>query len=214
MDGEQTLLSSPKAPKGSSYNTFSSEGMRKRPALVPSDGFLLHEVSQHDTLEGIALKYNVTIQEIMRANKLFNRDAALMRKNLKIPRSAAAGESAAEALGELARERTSPAPSDERVAAVVEEIRRAAGMSAAVARRLVEEHGANSVLCLQKYWEEQQKAPPQLHHIKPDRDNGPRIEQMSVEDAEGEGGLFRRTRRDSRKRSVKMDEYSDNFFSL
>lgn len=44
-----------------------------------------HPVSSGDTLQGIALKYGVTMEQIKRANKLFTSDCIFLRKTLHIP---------------------------------------------------------------------------------------------------------------------------------
>ncbi|XP_053321173.1 lysM and putative peptidoglycan-binding domain-containing protein 2 [Spea bombifrons] len=53
---------------------------------VPWAGkFIEHHVSPGDTLQGIALKYGVTMEQIKRANKLFSTDCIFLRKSLSIP---------------------------------------------------------------------------------------------------------------------------------
>ncbi|KAG8440487.1 hypothetical protein GDO86_006296 [Hymenochirus boettgeri] len=44
-----------------------------------------HRLSPSDTLQGIALKYGVTMEQIKRANKLFSNDCIFLRKSLNIP---------------------------------------------------------------------------------------------------------------------------------
>ncbi|XP_063301765.1 lysM and putative peptidoglycan-binding domain-containing protein 2 [Pelobates fuscus] len=44
-----------------------------------------HRLSPTDTLQGIALKYGVTMEQIKRANKLFSTDCIFLRKSLSIP---------------------------------------------------------------------------------------------------------------------------------
>uniref|UniRef100_A0A8D0EBX3 LysM and putative peptidoglycan-binding domain-containing protein 2 n=1 Tax=Salvator merianae TaxID=96440 RepID=A0A8D0EBX3_SALMN len=44
-----------------------------------------HRLSAGDTLQGIALKYGVTMEQIKRANKLFTNDCIFLRKTLNIP---------------------------------------------------------------------------------------------------------------------------------
>ncbi|XP_029431278.1 lysM and putative peptidoglycan-binding domain-containing protein 2 [Rhinatrema bivittatum] len=50
-----------------------------------AERYLQHRVSAGDTLQGIALKYGVTMQQIKRANKLFTTDCIFLRKSLNIP---------------------------------------------------------------------------------------------------------------------------------
>jgi len=51
--------------------------------VLTADGFISHEVQKTDTLEGLALKYNVTVPEIKKTNKMFAN--AITHKFLKIP---------------------------------------------------------------------------------------------------------------------------------
>ncbi|CAI9575657.1 unnamed protein product [Staurois parvus] len=50
-----------------------------------AERFIEHTVSPSDTLQGIALKYGVTMEQIKRANKLFSTDCIFLRKSLNIP---------------------------------------------------------------------------------------------------------------------------------
>lgn len=47
--------------------------------------FIEHRVTDSDTLQGIALKYGVTMEQVKRANKLFSNDCIFLRNNLNIP---------------------------------------------------------------------------------------------------------------------------------
>ncbi|KAF7656622.1 hypothetical protein LDENG_00038650 [Lucifuga dentata] len=47
--------------------------------------FIEHRVTDSDTLQGIALKYGVTMEQIKRANKLFSNDCIFLRNSLSIP---------------------------------------------------------------------------------------------------------------------------------
>uniref|UniRef100_A0A3Q3XF26 LysM and putative peptidoglycan-binding domain-containing protein 2 n=1 Tax=Mola mola TaxID=94237 RepID=A0A3Q3XF26_MOLML len=47
--------------------------------------YLEHRVTDGDTLQGIALKYGVTMEQIKRANKLFSNDCIFLRNSLHIP---------------------------------------------------------------------------------------------------------------------------------
>ncbi|XP_077444091.1 lysM and putative peptidoglycan-binding domain-containing protein 2 [Stigmatopora argus] len=47
--------------------------------------FIEHRVTQSDTLQGIALKYGVTMEQIKRANKLFSNDCIFLKDILNIP---------------------------------------------------------------------------------------------------------------------------------
>ncbi|KAL1122782.1 hypothetical protein AAG570_003108 [Ranatra chinensis] len=47
--------------------------------------FLRHSVLETDTLQGLALKYGVTMEQIRRANRLWANDSLFLRKSLLIP---------------------------------------------------------------------------------------------------------------------------------
>lgn len=47
--------------------------------------YIEHRVTDSDTLQGIALKYGVTMEQIKRANKLFNNDCIFLKSILNIP---------------------------------------------------------------------------------------------------------------------------------
>ncbi|KAI4894451.1 hypothetical protein NFI96_023813 [Prochilodus magdalenae] len=47
--------------------------------------YVEHRVADGDTLQGIALKYGVTMEQIKRANKLFSNDCIFLRHSLSIP---------------------------------------------------------------------------------------------------------------------------------
>ncbi|XP_077119865.1 lysM and putative peptidoglycan-binding domain-containing protein 2 [Ranitomeya variabilis] len=50
-----------------------------------AERYIEHPVSPGDTLQGIALKYGVTMEQVKRANKLFSTDCIFLRKSLNIP---------------------------------------------------------------------------------------------------------------------------------
>lgn len=50
-----------------------------------SDGYLLHHIVKSDTLQGIAIKYNVPVSTLKQANKLHT-DQIHERRHLKIPK--------------------------------------------------------------------------------------------------------------------------------
>jgi len=56
------------------------------------EGSILHQVSRKDTLQGLALKYDTQIHEIMRANNLWNSDDIHGHKTLLIPKSQSPSE--------------------------------------------------------------------------------------------------------------------------
>ncbi|XP_070764937.1 lysM and putative peptidoglycan-binding domain-containing protein 2 [Enoplosus armatus] len=47
--------------------------------------YIEHRVTDTDTLQGIALKYGVTMEQVKRANKLFSNDCIFLRNSLNIP---------------------------------------------------------------------------------------------------------------------------------
>ncbi|KAG9337020.1 hypothetical protein AGOR_G00001740 [Albula goreensis] len=50
-----------------------------------SEKYIEHRVTDGDTLQGISLKYGVTMEQIKRANKLFGNDCIFLRNSLNIP---------------------------------------------------------------------------------------------------------------------------------
>ncbi|XP_019359764.1 PREDICTED: lysM and putative peptidoglycan-binding domain-containing protein 2 isoform X3 [Gavialis gangeticus] len=50
-----------------------------------AERYVEHRLRAGDTLQGIALKYGVTMEQIKRANKLFTNDCIFLRKTLNIP---------------------------------------------------------------------------------------------------------------------------------
>ncbi|CAH1164118.1 unnamed protein product [Phaedon cochleariae] len=53
--------------------------------LTRNENYIKHFVSNADTLQGISLKYNVTIEQIRRANKLWASDSLFLKEFLLIP---------------------------------------------------------------------------------------------------------------------------------
>ncbi|XP_034050275.1 lysM and putative peptidoglycan-binding domain-containing protein 2 [Thalassophryne amazonica] len=47
--------------------------------------YIEHRVTDSDTLQGVALRYGVTMEQIKRANKLFSNDCIFLRNSLNIP---------------------------------------------------------------------------------------------------------------------------------
>ncbi|KAJ8398231.1 hypothetical protein AAFF_G00428010 [Aldrovandia affinis] len=47
--------------------------------------YIVHRVTDTDTLQGIALKYGVTMQHVKRVNKLYANDCVFLRNSLNIP---------------------------------------------------------------------------------------------------------------------------------
>ncbi|KAF6257014.1 hypothetical protein COO60DRAFT_49052 [Scenedesmus sp. NREL 46B-D3] len=55
------------------------------PSNTRSDGFVYHKVSKLDTLAGLAIKYNITVSDIKRANGILSDNAFFAREFIKIP---------------------------------------------------------------------------------------------------------------------------------
>nr|BAH71864.1 ACYPI003012 [Acyrthosiphon pisum] len=53
--------------------------------FVRNEHFIKHVVTETDTLQGLALKYGVTTEQIRNANRLFTNDSLFLREHLNIP---------------------------------------------------------------------------------------------------------------------------------
>ncbi|KAG7276874.1 hypothetical protein CRUP_008011 [Coryphaenoides rupestris] len=62
-----------------------SYGSTASVAASLGEKFVEHRVADSDTLQGIALKYGVTMEQVKRANKLFGNDCIFLRASLSIP---------------------------------------------------------------------------------------------------------------------------------
>ncbi|KAL1007548.1 hypothetical protein UPYG_G00088210 [Umbra pygmaea] len=62
-----------------------SYGSTASVAASLGEKYIEHRVTDSDTLQGIALKYGVTMEQIKRANKLFSNDCIFLRNSLHIP---------------------------------------------------------------------------------------------------------------------------------
>ncbi|XP_006001976.1 lysM and putative peptidoglycan-binding domain-containing protein 2 [Latimeria chalumnae] len=78
-ESESELSQSLARTKTRSYGSIASV-----PAPL-AEKYLEHRVDAGDTLQGIALRYGVTMEQIKRANKLFTSDCIFLRKTLSIP---------------------------------------------------------------------------------------------------------------------------------
>ncbi|XP_043222701.1 lysM and putative peptidoglycan-binding domain-containing protein 1-like isoform X2 [Amphibalanus amphitrite] len=72
---EQWLISSGGQRK---YGTTSSHTTRR-------ERLIQYDVQENDTLQGIALKFNVTMEQLKRANKLWTNDSLHVRRTLLVP---------------------------------------------------------------------------------------------------------------------------------
>ncbi|XP_015198353.1 lysM and putative peptidoglycan-binding domain-containing protein 2 [Lepisosteus oculatus] len=62
-----------------------SYGSTASVAAPLAEKYIVHRVTASDTLQGIALRYGVTMEQIKRANKLFSNDCIFLRTTLSIP---------------------------------------------------------------------------------------------------------------------------------
>ncbi|XP_066269904.1 lysM and putative peptidoglycan-binding domain-containing protein 2-like [Branchiostoma lanceolatum] len=77
-ESKKSLLSTPGGGKvGRSYGSTKKFQVQER--------YFTHQVSPNETLQGISLKYGVTMEQIRRANKLYTNDSLFLRKTLNIP---------------------------------------------------------------------------------------------------------------------------------
>lgn len=53
--------------------------------VMKNENYIKHFVSSTDTLQGIALKYGVSMEQIRRANRLYASDSLFLREHLLIP---------------------------------------------------------------------------------------------------------------------------------
>ncbi|KAL4613334.1 lysM and putative peptidoglycan-binding domain-containing protein 2 [Arapaima gigas] len=78
-ESESELSQSLARTKTRSYGSTASV------AAPLGEKYIEHRVTASDTLQGIALKYGVTMEHIKRANKLFSNDCIFLRTTLSIP---------------------------------------------------------------------------------------------------------------------------------
>jgi LysM repeat protein len=76
--GEEKVTFGKIAKSQSHYGTTSK-------ASSHLEAFLKHKVQVGDTLQGVAVKYGVTIEQIKRANSLWTNDSLFLREYLLIP---------------------------------------------------------------------------------------------------------------------------------
>ncbi|XP_053658031.1 lysM and putative peptidoglycan-binding domain-containing protein 1 [Anopheles marshallii] len=62
-----------------------SGGSRSPAALQPTDALIRHDVERTDTLQGLALKYGCSMEQIRRVNRLLPTDTIFLRPFLMIP---------------------------------------------------------------------------------------------------------------------------------
>lgn len=78
MDERVSIRDSAKSLK--KYGSISKNNNFKKP-----ETYIKHMISSTDTLQGIALKYGVTTEQIRRANRLWANDSLFLRESLLIP---------------------------------------------------------------------------------------------------------------------------------
>lgn len=67
-------------------NRTKSYGSLVRSPVSPvQQGRVKHQVQPGDTLQGLALKYGVSMEQIKRANRLYTNDSIFLKKSLSIP---------------------------------------------------------------------------------------------------------------------------------
>ncbi|XP_040155494.1 uncharacterized protein LOC120895859 isoform X2 [Anopheles arabiensis] len=62
-----------------------SGGSRSPAALQPTDALIRHDVERTDTLQGLALKYGCSMEQIRRVNRLLPTDTIFLRPFLMVP---------------------------------------------------------------------------------------------------------------------------------
>lgn len=70
---------------GSGSCGTSSGGGSRSPALLATEALIRHDVERTDTLQGIALKYGCSMEQIRRINRLLPTDTIFLRPFLMIP---------------------------------------------------------------------------------------------------------------------------------
>uniref|UniRef100_A0A3P9JSX8 LysM and putative peptidoglycan-binding domain-containing protein 1 n=1 Tax=Oryzias latipes TaxID=8090 RepID=A0A3P9JSX8_ORYLA len=86
MSGQRAALPSGRGGllRGSRAMSYGSL-MRSSPASPVRQRHVEHTVQSGDTLQGLALKYGVSMEQIKRANRLYTNDSIFLKKSLSIP---------------------------------------------------------------------------------------------------------------------------------
>lgn len=69
----------------SGTQTRSYGSLVKSPRLPVQEQWIEHEVKPGDTLQGLAVKYGVSMEQIKRTNRLYTSDSIFLKKTLSIP---------------------------------------------------------------------------------------------------------------------------------
>ncbi|XP_038623124.1 lysM and putative peptidoglycan-binding domain-containing protein 2 [Tachyglossus aculeatus] len=84
--GELSPVLAAARPRPRSYGSTAPADPARPPGPRPGPPrSLQHRVATGDTLQGIALKFGVTMEQIKRANKLFTNDCIFLKETLNIP---------------------------------------------------------------------------------------------------------------------------------
>jgi len=80
------LPNSEPTPETEISRTVSQKNLDFDNVQVDSDtGMIIHTLRSRETLQGLALMYHVTVQEIKKINKIFNEQSLLLKKQILIP---------------------------------------------------------------------------------------------------------------------------------
>lgn len=69
--------------RGSRTRSYGS--LVRSPLSAVRQGRIEHEIEPGETLQGLALKYGVSMEQIKRANRLYTNDSIFLKKSLSIP---------------------------------------------------------------------------------------------------------------------------------
>nr|CAG4644308.1 EOG090X0DPX [Lepidurus arcticus] len=68
-----------------SVRKYGSTAQHQPATMKASSRVIEHKVQPHDTLQGLALRYETTMEHIKRFNRLWTNDSLFLRESLKIP---------------------------------------------------------------------------------------------------------------------------------
>ncbi|KAL1377129.1 hypothetical protein pipiens_016465 [Culex pipiens pipiens] len=84
-DSARTLKSTAAYPAAAAGTAAGWRRVSRSPALLATEVFIRHDVERTDTLQGIALKYGCSMEQIRRINRLLPTDTIFLRPFLMIP---------------------------------------------------------------------------------------------------------------------------------
>nr|CAG4645818.1 EOG090X0DPX [Lynceus sp. MCZ IZ 141354] len=70
---------------GKKYGTTGGYSYTNPRMKATNESYISHQVQASDTLQGIALRYGVTTEQVKRSNKLWTNDSLYLREYLRIP---------------------------------------------------------------------------------------------------------------------------------